>query len=530
MRAIRRSLQFGIPFSVKIRSWFSVAFTGSLLLAACLAQPAATERATGWIWVGGSDQINQPGDYGRRGKFARQDVPPGRSDAVTWTDRNGNLWLFGGVGDPSTDAFGIILNDLWEFNPTRKEWAWMGGSNGSETEGDVGGVYGSMGNPATENVPGSRAGAVGWTDKNGNLWLFGGRGDDATGASGRLNDMWEYVPGTHEWTWMGGRNSVDSKMDGRPGAYGTLGVPAPGNVPGSRSGAVGWTDQKGNLWLFGGTGFDANGVSGILNDLWEYEPASHDWIWMGGNKTVPRSGGGLPGVYGTLGEPAHGDMPGARSGAAGWTDRDGSLWLFGGGGIDANGASAPLNDLWKWNPETRTWTWMGGSTTSAGCSSPSQGPLIVCTGRPGVYGAMGVSAAGDIPGARSYAATWTDGTGNLWLLGGGGYDSADNDGILNDLWKFSSSSDTWTWIGGGKLAGNCEPAPELGRYCNGQPGMYGVLGKPGSENAPGGRREAAAWKDDSGNFWLFGGYGTGRVGKNAGELNDLWEYHVRASH
>jgi hypothetical protein len=34
-----------------------------------------------------------------------------------------------------------------------------------------------------------------------------------------------------------------------------------------------------------------------------------------------------------------------------------------------------------------------------------------------------------------------------------------------------------------------------------------------------------SWKDHSGNFWLFGGYGYSQVG-NLGNLNDLWEYNL----
>ena len=521
----KRTLQFAILLLGKMRNWFSSAVMSFLLPAVCLAQSAGTQRIAGWTWVGGSNAIHQPGDYRTVGKFAPGNVPPSRSDAVSWTGKNGNLWLFGGVGDPATNAFGIFLNDLWEFNPGLREWAWMGGSDGSETEGEVDGIYGSIGRPDKGNVPGTRSEAVGWTDKDGNLWLFGGRGNDETGSFGALNDLWEYVPSTHEWTWMGG-SSLVGKNGGQPGIYGTLAVPAPGNIPGSRSGAVGWTDQKGNLWLFGGIGFDANGVPDILDDLWEYDRTLNEWAWMGGHNTLAKSGGGWPGVYGILGKPAPGNTPGSRSGAVGWTDREGNLWLFGGGGIDANGASIRLNDLWKWNPTTRAWSWMGGSTTSAGCSSPQQGPIVVCKGRPGVYGTLGVSAASNIPGARSSAATWTDEAGNFWLLGGSGYDSAGNPGNLNDFWRFSPSSNSWTWIGGKSVAGGCQPVPELGISCNGQPGIYGNLGTSGLENAPGGRHGAVAWKDHAGNFWLFGGFGTDRVGKSMGALNDLWEYRV----
>jgi len=54
------------------------------------------------------------------------------------------------------------------------------------------------------------------------------------------------------------------------GVYGTLGTGATANVPGARGGAISWTDSAGNLWLFGGYGFDSGGTNGNLNDLWQY--------------------------------------------------------------------------------------------------------------------------------------------------------------------------------------------------------------------------------------------------------------------
>ena len=53
---------------------------------------------------------------------------------------------------------------------------------------------------------------------------------------------------------MGGSNVI-----AQPGVYGTQGVAAPTNFPGARWLAVGWTDAVGQLWLFGGTGFDSLG-------------------------------------------------------------------------------------------------------------------------------------------------------------------------------------------------------------------------------------------------------------------------------
>jgi hypothetical protein len=168
---------------------------------------------------------------------------------MSWTDSNGNFWLFGGA--IATEGY---LDDFWEFNPSTNEWTWMGGSNTTNQAG----VYGTIGTPAAGNYPGGRYWASSWTDSSGHLWLFGGYAG---------NDLWEFNPSTNEWAWMGG-----SSVPGQAGVYGTLGTPAAGNIPGSaRSSALSWTDTSGHLWLFGGSGYDANGTSGLLNDLWEYQ-------------------------------------------------------------------------------------------------------------------------------------------------------------------------------------------------------------------------------------------------------------------
>ena len=42
-------------------------------------------------------------------------------------------------------------------------------------------------------------------------------------------------------------------------------------MPGGRRGAASWTDGSGALWLFGGLGYPALGISDRLNDLWKYD-------------------------------------------------------------------------------------------------------------------------------------------------------------------------------------------------------------------------------------------------------------------
>jgi len=135
-----------------------------------------------------------------------------------------------------------------------------------------------------------------------------------------------------EWTWVGGNNAFgglcvhgipceSGQTFGNVGVYGTLGVPAAGNIPGSRSGASTWVDSTGNLWLFGGYGIDSANTLGQLNDLWKFNPSVNEWTWMSGSSTIlstctPVTGGdeycGQLGVYGTLGVPAAGNVPAGR--------------------------------------------------------------------------------------------------------------------------------------------------------------------------------------------------------------------------
>ena len=145
-----------------------------------------------WTWMGGSNIGNQSGTYGTLGAPGMDNIPGGRYEAVSWTDSSGNFWLFGGIGYDSSGTIGR-LSDLWKYS--NSEWTWISGSNHSEQRG----VYGTLGAPSPNNIPGARIEAVSWTDPSGNLWLFGGFGLDSTGTNGPLNDLWEYRAG--QWIW-----------------------------------------------------------------------------------------------------------------------------------------------------------------------------------------------------------------------------------------------------------------------------------------------------------------------------------------
>jgi N-acetylneuraminic acid mutarotase len=137
---------------------------------------------------------------------------------------------------------------------------------------------------------------------------------------------------------MGGSNVVNQR-----GEYGTQGTPSPNNIPGARSVAAASTDTSGNLWLFGGFGYDSAGTSDELNDLWKY--SGGQWTWMGGADLIDRVGS-----YGTMGTPFPSNDPGARDSSMLWTDTAGKVWLFGGTGYDSAGTPGDLNDLWRYEP------------------------------------------------------------------------------------------------------------------------------------------------------------------------------------
>lgn len=458
-----------------------------------------------WTWVSGANSLGSnfgaSGVYGTLGVAAAGNVPGGRESAVTWIDSNGKLWLFGGLGLNSTGFFGY-LNDLWEYDPATTEWTWISGTKSLGSNYSVIGVYGTLGVAGAGNVPGGRESAVGWTDSSGKLWLFGGSGYDSAGTRRLLNDLWEFDPATTEWTWVSGTNTVNPALGGVTGVYGTRGVASATNAPGGRFGGVSWIDSSGNLWLFGGSGFDSVGNDGLLNDLWEFNPVSKEWTWVSGANAVDPTSGGVPGVYGTLGVAAVGNLPGGRESAVTWIDSNGDRWLFGGDGFDSVGNEGDLNDLWKFNPANKEWTWVSG-TNSVGSNG----------GVSGVYGTLGVATAGNTPGGRAAAVSWIDSNGTLWLFGGYGFDSVGNDGDLNDLWEFNPATKEWTWVNGAKDVGSN----------GGASGVYGTLGVAAASNLPGGRESTVSWTDSSGNLWLFGGLGYDSAGA-FGILNDLWKY------
>lgn len=416
-------------------------------------------------------------------------------------------------------------------------WTWMSGAtvNTAPT-----GNYGTKGVAAATNEPPPRYQACYWTDKSGNFWLFGG-------FMGQVaNDLWKYDVATGLWTWVNGPNV--SSAPNSAGVPGTKGVPSVNNYPSARGyGANCWTDNNGDLWLYGG--------SGGSDDLWRYTIATNEWCWVHGN-----SSGIVATVPGTIGVPATTNTPGSNQEVkSAWVDSANNLWMFG-GSFQGAGLS---NRLWRYNIANDTWTWVNGSgTTTAGS-----------------FGTYRTEAASNQPPSRFSYTRWKDAQDNMFVFAGGDGSAV---GMRSDVWRYRPSTNNWTWVAGPSATN--DPGKYPPQYCkfydNYYPASrienqtafstnscakafwtfggfdpaitkvfndlwlfevdsfkwafvsgsstpngtfsYGTMGARSATNMPPGRGGQCMWIDNKNNLWVFGGYS--RNATSYVLANDLWRF------
>lgn len=270
-----------------------------------------------WTWMHGCNTSGCSPTWGTQGVPDPANTPGGVYAPYYWVDAQKNLWIYGGIAGAG------YFNAMWKFDPSVIEWTWMAGSNFSYQPP----VYGSLGQFGATYTPGYRAfGSVSWTDNDGKFWLFGG-----DGWAGTLADLWQYDPSVNQWALMNG-----SPTAGVSANYGTKGVPAATNTPGSRrEGNATWVDADNNLWMFGGE------TSGFFrNDMWKYDVSLGQWVWMAGSSQLNQAA-----TYGTQGVADSLNVPSGRSSYCKWQDADGNFWLFGGGNWNSALASVHRNSV-----------------------------------------------------------------------------------------------------------------------------------------------------------------------------------------
>lgn len=244
----------------------------------------------------------------------------------------------------------------------------------------------------------------GGVTSNGNVWIYG------------FNSVWQFNPRTLQWAWMHGNLSTDSI----PSVAIAKGVPHPDNIPATRSeNYIMGVDSRDTLWIFGGV------ADTDLADVWSYNTTSNVWTWQSGNLSSS-----IAPVYGPKDEESESYSPGSRYAYNGCMDKNDYIWIFGG---KNEALSDYMGDLWRYNTKANMWAWMGGS----------QG----IDAQPN-FGTKGVASDSNTPGSRWEPAIACHPDGSIWLFGGYQEFSSAPSNVLNDIWKFNTSSLQWTWVHG----------------------------------------------------------------------------------
>lgn len=152
-----------------------------------------------------------------------------------------------------------MLNDLWQWNFTSRQWVWQSGTNVMNHIG----VYAPTGICNTSSVPSGRFGH-GMIFKNSTeeLWIFGGylpckcplldHARVFTRTNGQLliftvNDLWSYNIPSNCWTWQFEGTAWQY-------SYGQKGVSSPSNVLRGRAmHGMAFRQSTDEIWVFGGS-------------------------------------------------------------------------------------------------------------------------------------------------------------------------------------------------------------------------------------------------------------------------------------
>lgn len=210
-----------------------------------------------WTWQSGSSgsTVDLP-VYDASNVFSPTVTPGSIRPYSMWVDNDGIFWLFGGWTEQGNDG------DLWKYDPTINQWAWV---NGSQTNNSA-----SVGGVACETdstfYPGARCeNRAVWKDNNDNLWMYGGFIYTLAGTGPVYSDMWTYFKSCNQWSRMQNGNYSDALP-----VYGTMGVPDVNNRPGWKMGTAHWQDTTGNFWMWGGFSNITDTI--YTSDVWRYTP------------------------------------------------------------------------------------------------------------------------------------------------------------------------------------------------------------------------------------------------------------------
>lgn len=252
---------------------------------------------------------------GPQGVEAPNFHPGGMNRMASAVDKDGNLWMFGGLylnNRPNGNE--INLSDLWKYNRKTSRWTFYGNRDGTNLE-----------------VPAARHRARAWFDTSNNLWLYGG----AIGNQS-YNDLWMFNTTTSTWLYISGNKNITYGPQNDNGVYpSSPGISGTQYYPRARSDYAYWIDNTGNFWIYGG--YVVSHGSNEFGDLWKFEPSTKKWTLVNGANVFD--------------PPISNTNPGSRNAPYCWVGNDNKLYMFGGGKL----YSHLMADCWRMNTATSTW-------------------------------------------------------------------------------------------------------------------------------------------------------------------------------
>ncbi len=143
-----------------------------------------------WTWVSGTQVPNDNGTTPAKCTKNVADVPAARyeNQTVSTVGCASAFWSFGGFRTDTSTFTQYFMNDLWLYDAKTNQWTFVGG----DLVGNQVGNYGTKGVYASTNILPGRGGVGIWSDKQDNLWIFGGY---SNGWS-LTNDLWKFEPDT----------------------------------------------------------------------------------------------------------------------------------------------------------------------------------------------------------------------------------------------------------------------------------------------------------------------------------------------
>ena len=334
-------------------------------------------------------------------------------------------------------------DDIWIFYRNISMWSWLEGQ-----------VYyrgalknGTKGEFSKTFSPGPRHGFSKWIDSQHNLWIFGGYlmlpvSDSNNKVEVLMSDLW--CMNGFIWSWIDG--PLESNLYNN---YNTS-IFNEDVIVGSRAYTSTWLLNDTYFYMFGGYGYgynnNNNGTKECLGEMWVYNKTNNKWKNIGGIGNEEGEYGKYK--YGNIGVEESDNWPPNRMGSVSWLLNN-KMYLFGGA---SQFEDTTLNDLWLFNPVNNYWTWISGD------------PYLYLD-RPykfSYYGTKGIESDLNKVGSRWLSSSFTlyninnnnnnnnnedDGDNYLYLYGGEGFTTT-KIGYLQDLWRFNTKTNKWTWIDG----------------------------------------------------------------------------------